>query len=51
MQIIETTAALRDACETLARSEYLTIDTEFALAWLPLPESAERFLRWEWRWT
>ena len=29
MQIIETTAALRDACETLARSEYLTIDTEF----------------------
>ncbi|GLR49057.1 ribonuclease D [Shinella yambaruensis] len=29
MQIIETTAALAEACETLARSEYLTIDTEF----------------------
>jgi ribonuclease D len=29
MQIIETTAALTEACETLARSEYLTIDTEF----------------------
>jgi len=29
MQIIETTAALADACETLARSDYLTIDTEF----------------------
>ena len=29
MQIIETTAALAEACETLVRSEYLTIDTEF----------------------
>ena len=29
MHIIETTAALAEACETLARSEYLTIDTEF----------------------
>jgi ribonuclease D len=29
MQIIETTAALAEACEILARSEYLTIDTEF----------------------
>ncbi len=29
MQIIDTTAALRDACETLSRSEYLTVDTEF----------------------
>ncbi|MEW9616117.1 ribonuclease D [Shinella sp. S4-D37] len=27
--MIETTAALAEACETLARSEYLTIDTEF----------------------
>ncbi|WP_069061445.1 ribonuclease D [Sinorhizobium sp. RAC02] len=27
--MIETTAALTEACETLARSEYLTIDTEF----------------------
>nr|WP_306766208.1 ribonuclease D [Shinella pollutisoli] len=29
MQIIETTAALAEACRTLARSEFLTIDTEF----------------------
>ena len=29
MQIIETTAALTEACRTLARSEFLTIDTEF----------------------
>ncbi|MGQ3293259.1 MAG: ribonuclease D, partial [Shinella sp.] len=27
--MIETTAALTEACEILARSEYLTIDTEF----------------------
>ncbi|OJU89376.1 ribonuclease D [Shinella sp. PSBB067] len=27
--MIDTTAALRDACETLSRSEYLTVDTEF----------------------
>ena len=29
MDMIETTAALAAACETLARSDYLTIDTEF----------------------
>jgi ribonuclease D len=29
MHIIDTTAALAEACEALARSEYLTIDTEF----------------------
>ncbi len=29
MDIIETTAALEAACQTLARSPYLTIDTEF----------------------
>ncbi len=29
MDIIQTTAALADACQVLARSDYLTIDTEF----------------------
>lgn len=29
---------------------FLTIDTEFALAWLRLPAPVEQFLRWEWRW-
>ena len=29
MQIIETTAALAEACALLAKSDYLTIDTEF----------------------
>ena len=29
MQLIDSTAALRQACETLAKSEFITIDTEF----------------------
>lgn len=29
---------------------FLTISTDFVLAWLPLPESVAQFLLWTWRW-